>query len=98
MRESFIQFLIHKLHLNVGAWWKVIVMPRSITARIGKDPIIVSRTWNGWVQDGIMECRAGSQRLPITSNREDRHVSIMALMDRTATPRATSPESRMGVV
>ncbi|GFW49572.1 hypothetical protein TNCV_2843531 [Trichonephila clavipes] len=29
---------------------------------------------------------------PITNNREERHVTHMALMDRTATPRALSQE------
>ncbi|GFV09849.1 HTH_Tnp_Tc3_2 domain-containing protein [Trichonephila clavipes] len=42
--------------------------------------------------DGTTECRAGSQRLPITSSREDRHITRIALMDRAATPRVLSQE------
>ncbi|GFT03792.1 HTH_Tnp_Tc3_2 domain-containing protein [Trichonephila clavipes] len=52
----------------------------------------VSRIWNRWVQDGNTERRAGSQRPPITSSREDRHVTRMVLMDRAATSRALSQE------
>ncbi|GFY24424.1 HTH_Tnp_Tc3_2 domain-containing protein [Trichonephila clavipes] len=52
----------------------------------------VSRIWNRWVQDGNTECRAGSQRPPITSSREDRHVTCMALMYRAATSRTLSQE------
>ncbi|GFW59499.1 HTH_Tnp_Tc3_2 domain-containing protein [Trichonephila clavipes] len=59
----------------------------SIAARVGQDPIPISRIWNRLVQDGNMERRAGSQRSPFTSNREDRHVTRMALMDRVATSR-----------
>ncbi|GFU67623.1 uncharacterized protein TNCV_1643721 [Trichonephila clavipes] len=65
---------------------------RSVAARDGRDPMPVSSIWNPWVQDGNTECCAGSQQLPITSNREDRHVTHMALMDRAATSRAPSQE------
>ncbi|GFS60927.1 HTH_Tnp_Tc3_2 domain-containing protein [Trichonephila clavipes] len=41
---------------------------------------------------GKSESRAGSQRPPITSSREDRHVTRMDLMDRAATSRALSEE------
>ncbi|GFW39893.1 HTH_Tnp_Tc3_2 domain-containing protein [Trichonephila clavipes] len=34
----------------------------------------------------------GSQQLPITSSREDRHVTHIALMDRSAASRALSQE------
>ncbi|GFS66800.1 transposable element Tcb1 transposase [Trichonephila clavipes] len=51
-----------------------------------------SRIWNRWVQDGKTERSAGSQRPPITSSREDRHVTLMALMDRAAPSRALSQE------
>ncbi|GFT72390.1 hypothetical protein TNCV_3609331 [Trichonephila clavipes] len=57
----------------------------SIAARIGRDPMTDGRIWNRWVQGGNMECRAGSQRPPITSRRENRHVTHMALQDRAAT-------------
>ncbi|GFY09064.1 HTH_Tnp_Tc3_2 domain-containing protein [Trichonephila clavipes] len=52
----------------------------------------VSRIWNQGAQDGNTEGRAGSQRPPITSSREDRHVIFMALMNREATSRALSSE------
>ncbi|GFS75018.1 HTH_Tnp_Tc3_2 domain-containing protein [Trichonephila clavipes] len=52
----------------------------------------VSRIWNRWVQDGNTDCRAGSQRPPITSSRKDRHVTRMTLMHREATSRALSQE------
>ncbi|GFV38208.1 HTH_Tnp_Tc3_2 domain-containing protein [Trichonephila clavipes] len=41
---------------------------RSIAARVGRDPMTVCRIWNRWVQYGNTECRAGSQRHPITSS------------------------------
>ncbi|GFW47457.1 uncharacterized protein TNCV_4537471 [Trichonephila clavipes] len=63
----------------------------SIAARVGRDPTTVSRIWNRWVQDGNTECCSGSQRPFITNSREDRHVTLMALM-------VTRPESRMGDV
>ncbi|GFX84241.1 HTH_Tnp_Tc3_2 domain-containing protein [Trichonephila clavipes] len=50
------------------------------------------RIWNRWVQDGNTEHRAGSGRPPITSSREERHVTRMTLMDRAATSRAPSQE------
>ncbi|GFV58129.1 HTH_Tnp_Tc3_2 domain-containing protein [Trichonephila clavipes] len=50
------------------------------------------RIRNRWVQDGNMEPLAGSQRLPIISSREDRHVTHMALLDHAATSRTLSQE------
>ncbi|GFY23879.1 HTH_Tnp_Tc3_2 domain-containing protein [Trichonephila clavipes] len=38
------------------------------------------------------ERRAGSQRPPITSSRKDKHVTLMALMDRAAMSSAPSQE------
>ncbi|GFU60367.1 HTH_Tnp_Tc3_2 domain-containing protein [Trichonephila clavipes] len=35
---------------------------RSIAARVGRDPMTISRIWTRWVQDGNTELRAGSQR------------------------------------
>ncbi|GFU05615.1 hypothetical protein TNCV_3292081 [Trichonephila clavipes] len=35
---------------------------RSIAAYDERDSMTVSRIWNGWVQDGNKERRAGSQR------------------------------------
>ncbi|GFX40211.1 transposable element Tc3 transposase [Trichonephila clavipes] len=64
----------------------------NIAVRIRRDPMTVSRIWNRWFQDGNTEYRAGSQRPPIASSREDRHVTRMALMDREATSRALSQE------
>ncbi|GFT01772.1 uncharacterized protein TNCV_4205781 [Trichonephila clavipes] len=52
----------------------------------------VSRIWYRWVKDGNTERRTGSLRPPIISSREDRHVTRIALMDRTATSRALSQE------
>ncbi|GFY34945.1 HTH_Tnp_Tc3_2 domain-containing protein [Trichonephila clavipes] len=52
----------------------------------------VNRIWNRWVQDGNMERCAGSQQPPITSSREDTHITLMALMDHAATSRALSQE------
>ncbi|GFX84885.1 hypothetical protein TNCV_4997171 [Trichonephila clavipes] len=42
----------------------------------------VGRIGNRWVQDGNTD--GTSQWSPITSNREDRHVTCMALMDQAA--------------
>ncbi|GFV13382.1 HTH_Tnp_Tc3_2 domain-containing protein [Trichonephila clavipes] len=65
---------------------------RSIAARVGRDPLTVSRIWNRWVQDGNTKLRAGSQRSPIASSQKDEHVTLMALMDRAVTSRALSQE------
>ncbi|GFU49885.1 transposable element Tcb1 transposase [Trichonephila clavipes] len=51
-----------------------------------------SRIWNRRFPDGNAKRRAGSQRHPITSSREDRHTTCMALMDRAATSRRLSQE------
>ncbi|GFS94795.1 hypothetical protein TNCV_4456711 [Trichonephila clavipes] len=56
----------------------------NIAVRVCRDPMTVSRTWNRWVQDDNTEGHAGSQRPPIPSSREDRHVTRMALMDSAA--------------
>ncbi|GFY21363.1 uncharacterized protein TNCV_3994071 [Trichonephila clavipes] len=46
-----------------------------------------------WLKnDGNIERRAGSQRLPITNCREERHVTRMTLMCRAATSRTLSQE------
>ncbi|GFS86452.1 hypothetical protein TNCV_513271 [Trichonephila clavipes] len=37
-------------------------------ARIGREPMTVSRIWNQWVLYGNTEHRAGSQQPPITSS------------------------------
>ncbi|GFW70405.1 HTH_Tnp_Tc3_2 domain-containing protein [Trichonephila clavipes] len=65
---------------------------RSTAARVGRDTTTVSRMWNRWFQDGNMERRAGSQRPPITSSREDRHVTRMTLMDHASMSGALSQE------
>ncbi|GFX80284.1 hypothetical protein TNCV_2643001 [Trichonephila clavipes] len=48
--------------------------------------MLTSRTYLN--RDGNTEHLAGSQRPIITSSREKRHVSLMVLIDRTATSRA----------
>ncbi|GFX77988.1 HTH_Tnp_Tc3_2 domain-containing protein [Trichonephila clavipes] len=88
----------------VGMVWKLgECHPRHLTMvqnyeirhpRVGRDPISVSRIWNRWVQDGNTERRAGSQRPPINSSQEHRHVTRRALMDRAATSRVMSQELR----
>ncbi|GFV41738.1 HTH_Tnp_Tc3_2 domain-containing protein [Trichonephila clavipes] len=65
---------------------------RSIAASVGRDPMVVSRTWNRWVQNGNTERRTGSQRPFIPSSREERHVTRTPLMDRTPSSRALSQE------
>ncbi|GFY23256.1 HTH_Tnp_Tc3_2 domain-containing protein [Trichonephila clavipes] len=75
-----------RAHQNCGLWY------HSIVARVGRDPMTVSRIWNQWAQDGNTEHRAGSQRPPTTTSREDRHVTRKPLMDHTATSRAMSQE------
>ncbi|GFS89233.1 HTH_Tnp_Tc3_2 domain-containing protein [Trichonephila clavipes] len=64
----------------------------NIAARVGQEPMTVSRVWNRCVKDGNTERRAGSQRPPITSNRYNRHVTGMALMDRAATSRVLNQD------
>ncbi|GFS71893.1 HTH_Tnp_Tc3_2 domain-containing protein [Trichonephila clavipes] len=58
---------------------------RSIAARVDRDPMTVNRILHRWVPDGNTECCTRSQRPPITSSREDRQVTRMALMDHSAT-------------
>ena len=65
---------------------------RDIAARVGRDPMTVSRIWNRWVQEGNTERRAGSQRPRITSSRDDRHLIRMAVTDRAATSRSLSQQ------
>ncbi|GFW67889.1 SH2 domain-containing adapter protein B [Trichonephila clavipes] len=70
---------------------------RSIAARVGRDPMTVSRIWNRWFQNGNTERPAGSQRLPNTSSREDRrHVYPHGFNGSCS--HVTSTESRIGVV
>ncbi|GFX17576.1 uncharacterized protein TNCV_3411761 [Trichonephila clavipes] len=64
----------------------------SIAARVGLYPMTVSRICNRWVQNGNIESRAESQRPPVTSSQEHRHVTRMDLMDREAMSRALSQE------
>ncbi|GFT50419.1 hypothetical protein TNCV_1004211 [Trichonephila clavipes] len=54
----------------------------------------VSRIWNRWVQDGNTERRDGSQRTPITSSRENRHLSTWPYTESCS--HVPSTESRMG--
>ncbi|GFW73830.1 HTH_Tnp_Tc3_2 domain-containing protein [Trichonephila clavipes] len=81
-------------HSRIVAYRDCGLSYRSIAARIGRDPMTVSRIWNRWVQDDNTESRAVSQRSSITSSREDRHVTHIALMDRAATSQALSQEFR----
>ncbi|GFW99743.1 hypothetical protein TNCV_3419731 [Trichonephila clavipes] len=53
-----------------------------------------SRIWNRCVQNNNMGGRAGSQRPSITSSRENRYVTLMALMNHAATSQALSQELR----
>ncbi|GFX79419.1 HTH_Tnp_Tc3_2 domain-containing protein [Trichonephila clavipes] len=71
---------------------------RSIAVHVGPNPVSVSRSCvcpvsvrNRWFQDGNTD-HAVSQRSPITSIREDRHVIRIALMDRVPPSRALSQE------
>ncbi|GFV18275.1 HTH_Tnp_Tc3_2 domain-containing protein [Trichonephila clavipes] len=65
---------------------------RSIAARIGRDPMTVSRICNQWFQDGNTERRTGSQRPLFTRSREVCYP--MSLMDRAASSQALSQELR----
>ncbi|GFV93900.1 HTH_Tnp_Tc3_2 domain-containing protein [Trichonephila clavipes] len=45
---------------------------RSIDARVGQDPMTVSKIWNRWVQDGITKRRVRSQRpLSLAAEKAD---------------------------
>ncbi|GFY01858.1 HTH_Tnp_Tc3_2 domain-containing protein [Trichonephila clavipes] len=68
----------------------------SIAAQVGRDSMIVSKIWNRWFQDGNTECRDGSHQPPITSSREDKHVTRMA--PHGSCSHVTSTESRIRVV
>ncbi|GFX50942.1 hypothetical protein TNCV_2732931 [Trichonephila clavipes] len=63
---------------------------RSSTACFGRHSMTVRRVWNRWVQGG------NSEPPPITSIRENIHVTRMALNGSCTL--VTSPESRIGVV
>ncbi|GFT89961.1 hypothetical protein TNCV_4592661 [Trichonephila clavipes] len=56
-------------------YWDCDLSYRSIAARVDRDPMTVSRIWIQCVQDGNTEHLAGSQRRPITSSLEFRHVT-----------------------
>ncbi|GFV89320.1 uncharacterized protein TNCV_4151401 [Trichonephila clavipes] len=64
----------------------------SIVARVGGDPMTVSRVWNRWVQEGNKKRHAGGQRPLISSSRGDRHVTHIALMNRAPTSQVLSRE------
>ena len=50
------------------------------------------RLQNCWVQEDHIECFSGSQRPAITTNREDRHLTHMVVMERMTTSWAPSQE------
>ncbi|GFV35649.1 HTH_Tnp_Tc3_2 domain-containing protein [Trichonephila clavipes] len=77
---------------RVVEYYDCILSYRNIAAGVGRYPKTVSRIWNQWVQDSNTDHRAGSQLPPITSNREDKHVTRMVLMDRAATSSIPSQE------
>ncbi|GFV63454.1 uncharacterized protein TNCV_112391 [Trichonephila clavipes] len=58
----------------------------SVAARVGQDPMTVSRIWNRCFQDDNTERCAGSQWLPISSSQEDSHVTRMDFMDHQHPP------------
>ncbi|GFV32639.1 HTH_Tnp_Tc3_2 domain-containing protein [Trichonephila clavipes] len=68
------------------------IVSLNFGTRVSRDRITFNRIWNRWDQNGNTEGQAGSQRPPITSSREDRHIIRMALMDRAATIRALIQE------
>ncbi|GFX66395.1 gag-pol [Trichonephila clavipes] len=75
-----------KSTISPAHYWHVVKRP-------GQDSMTVSRICG---IDGFKTVirNAGSQRPPITSSREDRHVTRVALMDRAATSRALSKQLR----
>ncbi|GFT97157.1 uncharacterized protein TNCV_3858181 [Trichonephila clavipes] len=80
IREMFrvfanVQYLLHL------CWWELFGAVFAISQDCSLDPMTVSRIFNPWVQDGNTERRAGYKRPPITSSREDRHVTSMALVE-----------------
>ncbi|GFX60487.1 uncharacterized protein TNCV_1182061 [Trichonephila clavipes] len=83
---SHAQIAFERCYLDCGLSYCI------ITARDGRDPVTLSRMWNRYVQDDNAERRAGSQWLPITISREDRHVIRIVLMDCVATSCALSQE------
>ncbi|GFX06461.1 hypothetical protein TNCV_3016951 [Trichonephila clavipes] len=44
------------IKVEIVAYWDCGLSYRSIAARIGRDPMTVSRIWNRWVQENNMEC------------------------------------------
>ena len=55
---------------------------RSIAARVARDSMTVCRMWNQRVQEDHTKRPAGFKQLPTSNSREDRHLTLMALMDR----------------
>ncbi|GFX63510.1 hypothetical protein TNCV_105171 [Trichonephila clavipes] len=83
MRKLFSRFLIHELHLNVVT---------CIAARVGRDPVTVSRIWNRWIQDGNTGRTAVLDlSRPLSLAAENTNMLL-------ACSYITSPESRIGVV
>ncbi|GFV45208.1 HTH_Tnp_Tc3_2 domain-containing protein [Trichonephila clavipes] len=67
----------------------------TIAARIGRDPMTVSRMWNQWVQNGNTKCRARSQQH--ISLAFEKQVCYSQGFNGSCS-HITSPESRIGVV
>ncbi|GFV16276.1 hypothetical protein TNCV_1670811 [Trichonephila clavipes] len=66
---------------------------RSISARVGRDPMTVSSMWNRCVQGGNMKRRAGSQWPFITSSRE---TGMLIAWPKWILQPCHEPESRNG--
>ncbi|GFW40778.1 HTH_Tnp_Tc3_2 domain-containing protein [Trichonephila clavipes] len=77
---------------QIVAYHKCGLSYRSITSRVGRNPVTVSRIRNRGFKDGNMERCARSQRPPMTNSREDMHVTRMTLMDCLTTSRDLSQE------
>ncbi|GFT06379.1 hypothetical protein TNCV_1145641 [Trichonephila clavipes] len=85
----FSQYATQHIHLILS----IEGSPKHIAAPVGRDPMTISRVWNRWVEDGNRECRARSQRPPISSSRACYTHGLNG-----SWRHATSTESRIGVI
>ena len=57
---------------------------RDIATRIGYAATTVMRLWNQWREEARTQRRAGTGPHNVTTARDDRHLVLMAVTDRTA--------------
>ena len=90
IRGNTYQLVLKFISGRIFAYRESELLLHYIAHRTGRQTSTILRIWKQWVPEGHAERHAGSQRIPVTNYREDKHIVKSALQNRIITSRTFS--------